>query len=80
MKSTVILILLCCFAPLFLSGQDLIPQDGTIEHNDKERPCLQVTIDPEPKTLKEAWRDYLKDELKDKEERLQKVRKQLSEL
>lgn len=35
--------------------------DATIQYDDAQRPCIQVNIDPEPKTLKHAWKDYLKD-------------------
>ena len=35
--------------------------ESTIEHNDAQRPCIQVNLDPEPKTLKKAWKNYLKD-------------------
>lgn len=37
------------------------PFDTLIEFDGSLRPCIQVNVDPEPKTLKEAWRDYLKD-------------------
>jgi valyl-tRNA synthetase len=37
------------------------PIDATIDFDKAQRPCIQVNIDPEPKTLKKAWRDYLKD-------------------
>lgn len=40
--------------------QTISPEDGTIEHEKKSRPCIQVNVDPETKTLKKAWRDYLK--------------------
>lgn len=42
-------------------GQNLTPVETTIEHEDKLRPCLIVYVDPEPKTLKKAWRDFLKE-------------------
>jgi len=35
--------------------------DSTIKFDKEQRPCLQLNLDPEPKTLKDAWRDYLKD-------------------
>lgn len=37
------------------------PFDTLIEFDGSLRPCIQVNLDPEPKTLKDAWRDYLKD-------------------
>lgn len=42
-------------------SQSISPLDGTINHNEKSRPCLVVNVDPEAKTLKKAWSDYLKD-------------------
>lgn len=44
-----------------LSAQKLQPADATISHDGKSRPCLFIKVDPEAKTLKEAWNDYLKD-------------------
>jgi len=41
-------------------SQSISPVDGTINHNKKSRPCLEVNVDPESKTLKKAWRDYLR--------------------
>jgi len=35
--------------------------DATIDYDDAERPCIQVNLDPETKTLKKAWKKYLKD-------------------
>lgn len=50
---------------IMLSGsvlaQEVDPRKGTIDHNDGERPCLVVNIDPEPKPLKKAWKSFLKD-------------------
>ncbi|WP_320815665.1 hypothetical protein [Flavobacterium sp.] len=37
------------------------PFDTTIDYDKVQRPCIQVNLDPEPKTLKNAWKDYLKD-------------------
>jgi len=42
-------------------AQNVTPRDGVVAHNDKERPCLVVNLDPEPKPLKKAWKSYLKD-------------------
>ncbi len=59
---TLTLITLSLFVPLhFLSAQNIAPTMGTIEHEDKERPCWVAQLDPEPKTLKEAWKDYIND-------------------
>ena len=37
------------------------PFEALIEFDGALRPCIQVNLDPETKTLKEAWRAYLKD-------------------
>jgi len=37
------------------------PFDTTIDYDNAQRPCIQVNLDPEPKALKHAWKDYLKD-------------------
>lgn len=44
-----------------LNAQNVTIEDGTIKHNDAERPCLVVELDPEPKPLKKAWKSFLKD-------------------
>lgn len=41
-------------------AQSVRPSNGTIEHNDSERPCLYVNLDPEPKPIKKAWKSFLK--------------------
>jgi hypothetical protein len=53
--------LLLFLASLGINAQTIEPQDGTIMFNDNLRSCLVVNLDPEPNTLKVAWRDYLKD-------------------
>ena len=35
--------------------------NATIKHDKAERPCIMVAIESEPKVLKEAWHDYIKD-------------------
>lgn len=35
--------------------------EATVDYDNAQRPCIQVNLDPEPKTLKNAWREYLKD-------------------
>lgn len=37
-------------------------KETTLQFDKAQRPCLQVKLDPEPKTLKKAWRKYLKNE------------------
>lgn len=44
-----------------ISAQTVVPENGTIIHNDEVRPCIVVRLDPEPDVLKEAWRDHLND-------------------
>jgi SMC interacting uncharacterized protein involved in chromosome segregation len=44
-----------------VQAQDPTPRDGKIEHNDSERPCIFVNLDPEPKPLKKEWKSFLKD-------------------
>lgn len=44
-----------------LNAQNVTIEDRTIKHNDAERPCLVVELDPEPKPLKKAWKSFLKD-------------------
>ena len=44
-----------------VKAQTVEPKDGKIEHNDSQRPCLVVNLDPEPKPLKKAWKSFLKD-------------------
>lgn len=36
------------------------PFDATIVFKKEIQPCIQVNLDPEPKTLKKAWQSYLK--------------------
>lgn len=44
-----------------LYAQSTLPYAGTIIHNNAVRPCLVVSVDPEPDLLKKAWRGFLKD-------------------
>lgn len=61
MKKRYIAILLCLnFSIIQITNAQQTPIQGTIQHNDKTRPCLVVNVDPEPKTLKKEWEDYLK--------------------
>lgn len=55
------LVIICLFLNLPAWSQSVIPQKSTIEHNDKNRPCLKAVVRPMPKTLKKAWKDFLKD-------------------
>lgn len=48
--------------PFFSSAQVAEVANSTIKHDKAERPCLAVELDAEPKAVKGAWKDYLKDE------------------
>jgi hypothetical protein len=57
-------ILLCAFlfiTSLEMNAQSIKPTNGTIMYNDNMRECIVVNLDPETKTLRSAWTDYLKD-------------------
>lgn len=47
-------------ASMCLDAQVLTPVEGLIVYKDTPRPCLVTNLDPEPKTLKKAWKKYLK--------------------
>ena len=36
-------------------------QQGAYEHKGKERPSIEIKLEPEPKAIKKAWKDYIKD-------------------
>lgn len=42
-------------------AQNFNVKQATIQHEGAERPCLQVSVDPNPDLVKEKWRDYIKD-------------------
>ena len=59
---TTLLLFVAISATSILNAQNLIQiKNSTVEFDDKQRPCIQVNVDPEPDLLKEKWRDYLKD-------------------
>lgn len=60
-KSYFLLFAIWLLAAQNLPAQSIQPSAGTIIHNDAPRPCLVVNVDPEPKTLKKAWKDFLQD-------------------
>ncbi|MFT4968640.1 MAG: hypothetical protein ACI9O4_000370 [Chitinophagales bacterium] len=45
---------------MHVNGQSIRPFETTINFDEAQRPCIQVNLDPEPKMLKKAWKDYLK--------------------
>lgn len=56
------LLIATIFVSLHVSAQNSMQLvDATIEYDDAQRPCIQLNLDPEPKTLKRAWKEYLKD-------------------
>lgn len=59
MKNLFLLFLIC--ASNNLNAQKIQPTDATIQHDGKSRPCLFAEVDPESKTLKDEWNDFLKD-------------------
>ncbi len=48
------------FAIMQLNAQTIQPEDATISYDGKSRPCLLIAVDPEAKTLKKAWKEYIK--------------------
>jgi wyosine [tRNA(Phe)-imidazoG37] synthetase (radical SAM superfamily) len=46
----------------YVYGQQIKPTESLIVHEDAPWSCWVVSLDPEPKTLKKAWKDYVKDE------------------
>ncbi len=63
MKTLKVIYLLVIFlAAMQVKAQTTIESfEATINYDKGQRPCIQVNLDPEPKTLKGAWSDYLKD-------------------
>lgn len=56
------LLLVTLLATTQVNAQSSVqPIDATINYDDAQRPCIQVNIDPEPKTVKKAWKAYLKE-------------------
>jgi hypothetical protein len=45
-----------------IMAQEITPEEGFIVYKNAPRACWVVHLDPEPKTLKKAWKDYLDDE------------------
>lgn len=62
MKEITLFICFSLLVSLNVSTQTLTPEKSTIEHNDNIRACWLVKLDPEPKTLKNAWIDFLRKE------------------
>jgi hypothetical protein len=65
MKRKIITIIILPFSMLLMTevgAQNVVPAEGIIVHQDAPRACWVVNLDPEPKTLKKAWQDYIKKE------------------
>jgi len=60
-KSSLLFIGILFIGSLGINAQSVKPQDATILFENNVRPCLLVSLDPEPKTLKQAWKEYLED-------------------
>ena len=60
-KSILLLSVILFSTTLALNAQSIKPQDGTIIFEDKLRSCMVVDLDPETKTLRSAWTEYLED-------------------
>lgn len=60
-KSLILLFGFLFIGSLGINAQSIKPQDGTILFENNSRACLFVSLDPEPKTLKMAWKEYLED-------------------
>lgn len=61
----IIFVLVILLTVAHVNAQSSIqPSDTTFNYDKALRPCIQVNIDPEPKTLKKAWKKYLKDNYK----------------
>jgi len=42
-------------------GQEFEMRDAQVMHDDKQRPSIEVELEPEPKPVKKAWQDFVKD-------------------
>jgi peptidoglycan hydrolase CwlO-like protein len=65
MKRKIITIIILPFSMLLITvvgAQNVVPAEGIIVHQDAPRSCWVVNLDPEPKTLKKAWQNYIKKE------------------
>ena len=57
-----IILLMFVLAAMQINAQSSIkPISATVHFDNGSQPCIQVNLDPEPETLKHAWKDYLKD-------------------
>jgi len=60
---TTLLLTIFLLASLSTTAQTSVDaKESTIKFDKAQRPCLELNLDPEPKTLKKAWRKYLKNE------------------
>lgn len=59
-KKLILPFILIAFIVPISSAQDISISTGVVMHEGIPLKCLEVKLDPEPKTLKKAWKDYLK--------------------
>ena len=56
---------ICYILPILIChtsyGQGVKPTHGTVDYEGSQIACWTVHVDPEPKTLKKAWKDYLQE-------------------
>jgi len=50
-----------CFLLVPVWGQTLEIEDSSVEYKDERHASLKAEIDPDPKAIKKAWQDYLKE-------------------
>lgn len=60
MKKLILLSVLMYSFSFFANSQVYSINDGTAVVNDMARPCISVTMEPEAKEIKKAWKSYLK--------------------
>lgn len=55
-------VLLAILTTSLVNAQTSIqPFESTVYYENAQRPAIQINLDPEPFTLKKAWKEYLKD-------------------
>ncbi len=61
MKHVLIFIGALFLNPFLAEAQLYQATSGTVKYDEKERPCIHVKVESEPKELKGAWQDFIKD-------------------
>jgi predicted ribosome quality control (RQC) complex YloA/Tae2 family protein len=62
MNRLFILLIIFYILPFAASTQQLSVDDGMILHEGAERPCIEVTLTPDPEDIKDNFKDWLKSE------------------